>query len=141
MRSISAKYELWTILLSGKYYFYFILLTSSNLNLTAGFYEHFNSFNFYYNESYDLKVVNNKSIMFKQLITVSISKFCVAGNWSDKTHSISAARLSYVICDKISKCDHSLNIIDNILSSKFWGIKAVFHLVNFCPWIILWQIN
>ena len=36
---------------------------------------------FYCNESY-LKVVTNKNIMFKQLITVGIRKFCVVGNLS-----------------------------------------------------------
>ena len=57
------------------------------------------------NESY-LKVVNNKSIMFKQLIKVGIRKFCVKGNLSDEIHSISAARFHCIICDKASKCDH-----------------------------------
>ena len=28
----------------------------------------------------------------------------------------------------------SLNIIDNILVSKYWGIKTVFPTVDFCPW-------
>ena len=33
------------------------------------------------------------------------------------------------------------NIIDNIPLSKFWGIKAVFHSVNFCTWRFFCQIN
>ena len=56
---------------------------------------------------YYLKAVNNKSIMFKQLITVGIWKFCVVGNLSDEIHSISAARFRWIICDKTLKCDHS----------------------------------
>ena len=56
---------------------------------------------------YYLKAVNNKSIMFKQLITVGIWKFCVVGNLSEEIHSISAARFWCVICDKTLKCDHS----------------------------------
>ena len=35
------------------------------------------------------------------------SEFCIAGNLSNKIHSISAARFSFVICDKTSKCDHN----------------------------------
>ena len=58
------------------------------------------------NESY-LKVVNNKSIMFKQLITARILKFCVEENLSNDIHSIFAARFPCIICDKASKCNHS----------------------------------
>ena len=54
-----------------------------------------------------LKMVNNKSIMFKQLITVQIWKFCVVGNLSDEILSTSAARFRCIICDKTLKCDHS----------------------------------
>ena len=61
---------------------------------------------FCYNESY-LKVVNNKSIMFKQLIAVGIWKFCIVGNLSDEIHSISAAMFRCILCYKASKCDHS----------------------------------
>ena len=42
---------------------------------------------------YYLKEVNNKSIMFKQLITVGIWKCCVVGNLSDEIYSISAVYL------------------------------------------------
>ena len=75
--------------------------------------------------------------MFKQLILVGIWKFCVAGNLSDEVHSISMARFHCIICDKALKCEYNwqqLNKIDNILLSTFWGIKAVFHSVNFCLW-------
>ena len=44
----------------------------------------------------------------------------------------------YIICDKKLKCDHETFWKKqeklNILLSKGWGIKAVFHLVNFCLW-------
>ena len=39
---ISAKYEVWKILLRGKYYFLFYFTDFHHLNLTARFYEHFN---------------------------------------------------------------------------------------------------
>ena len=44
MFSISAKYEVWKILLreNPSFYLTLTLLTFSNLNLVAGFYEHFN---------------------------------------------------------------------------------------------------
>ena len=86
---------------------------------------------------YYLKVVNNKSIMFKQLITVGIWKLCAVGNLSGTIHSISAARFRYITSDRALYVTRQmwsqLNIIDNIILSKFWGIKTVFHSVNFCP--------
>ena len=52
-----------------------------------------------------LKVVNNKSTMFKQLITVEIWKFCVVGNLGDEILSTSAERFSCIICDNTLTCD------------------------------------
>ena len=49
---------------------------------------------------YYLKAVNNKSIMFKQLITVGIWKLCAVGNLSGTVHSISAARSRYIVSDR-----------------------------------------
>ena len=56
----------------------------------------------------------------------------------------SAPRFCCIIYEKTLKCDQKtcwkkwenpqLNIIDNILLSKVWGIKAVFYSVNFRPW-------
>ena len=54
-----------------------------------------------------LKMVNYKSIMFKQLITVEIRKFYVVGNLSDKILSTSAARFHCIIREKTLKCDRS----------------------------------
>ena len=54
-----------------------------------------------------LKMVNNKIIMFKQLITEGIWKFYVVGNLSDEINSIFVARFPCTICDKTLKCDHS----------------------------------
>ena len=54
-----------------------------------------------------LKVVNNKSIIFKQLITVGIWKFCGEENLRDEILSNSAARFHCITCDKTLKCDHS----------------------------------
>ena len=35
-----------------------------------------------------------------------------------------------------------LNIIDNILVTKYWGIMADFHAVDFCPWrFFCWSFN
>ena len=86
---------------------------------------------------YYLKVVNNKSIMFKQLIALDIWKLCAVGNLYGTIHSISAARFRYIISDKTLYVTRQmwsqLNVIDDILSSKLWGITAVFHSVNFCP--------
>ena len=75
-----------------------------------------------------LKVLNNKSIMFKQLITVGIWWFCIVGSLSDESHSISAARFCCTICDKTWS---QLKITDNILLSKFWGIKVSFSFSKF----------
>ena len=65
---------------------------------------------------------------------------CREFKWHDTFNSTTG--FHYIICDKTLKCDHetcwkkqqNLNIIDNILLSKCWGIKAVFHSVNFCLW-------
>ena len=54
-----------------------------------------------------LTVVNNKSIMFKQLVTVGIQKFCAVGNLNDEILSTSTVRFHCTICDKTLKCDHS----------------------------------
>ena len=75
-----------------------------------------------------LKVVNNKSIMFNQLITVGIWKVCIVGNLSDESHSNSAARFCCIICVKTWS---QLKTAANILLSKFWGIKGSFNSVNF----------
>ena len=59
-----------------------------------------------------------------------------SASWEDTFNS--TTKFHYIICDKTLKCDpklaENLNIIDNILLSKCWGIKAVFHSVNFCLW-------
>ena len=71
---------------------------------------------------------------------------CREFKWQDTFNSIT--RFHYIICDKILKCDYetcwkkqeNLNIIDNILLSKCWGIKEVFHSVNFCLWNFLPEV-
>ena len=70
-----------------------------------------------------LKVLNNKSIMLKRLITVGIWKFCIVGNLSDENYSTSAARFCCIVCDETWS---QLKITNNILLSKFWGIKGSF---------------
>ena len=45
-------------------------------------------------------IVNNKSINFKELITVDIRTFCVVRNLSDKIYSFFAPRFRLIISDK-----------------------------------------
>ena len=70
-------------------------------------------------------MVNNKSIISKQLITVGIWKFSFVGNLIEEILFSPWVLLYYMW--------QQLNIIKNIRLSKCWGIKAVFHWVSFCP--------
>ena len=58
----------------------------------------------------------------------SLWKFCIVWNLSDESHSISAAMFCCSICDKTWS---QLKITDNILLSKFWGIKVSFSFSKF----------
>ena len=69
MFSISRKYEIWKISFSGKSYFLFNITDLLQSEFDYGM--NISISEFYCNESY-LKVVNNKSIMFEQLITAAI---------------------------------------------------------------------
>ena len=65
---------------------------------------------------------------------------CKEFKWQDSFNFCSWVLLHYTWQD--NKMWSQLNIIDNILLSKCWGIKVVLHSVNFRPWrFFCWSLK
>ena len=86
-----------------------------------------------------LKVVNKKSMMFKQLITAGIYKFCVVGNLSDEILSTSAVRFRYIMWQDIkmwSQHSFTYSMSENDappISRVLIGRHLIFHSLTSPP--------
>ena len=111
--------------------FYIILLICSNLNLQD--FMIISISKFYCNESF-LAYYSSNYIRHLKIL------HCREFYWWDSFNFCSWVLLYYTWQD--IKMWSQLNIVDNILLSKCWRIKAVFHSVNFCLWrFFCWSLQ